>query len=172
MKVSFLGLMSAVAILVGITPIAVAQDGEPLARFENWDLHVFEDADGKTCVVASHPIDSQPTNILRSEILFMVTDFPADGAQNEIHVEMGYPLDSPVSVNVDDGPTFTMTWGWEGREGAWFENEVENDLLITAMKRGQTMVIRARSTRGTNTIDTYSLIGITAALARAAEECT
>lgn len=147
-----------------------AQEGVPFARFQSWDLHVLDEPAGKTCIVASRPIESLPTNVLRSAITFMVTDWPADGVQNEIHVEMGYPLASDVSVTVDDQAPFTMTIVDD--EGAWLPTEVEDNLLTTAMKRGRTMVVRARSTRGTDTVDTYSLLGISAALARAAEECS
>ena len=158
-----------IALLVGITSAGIAQDGQPLERFDNWDLHVFDGPNGKICVVASQPSDSRPTNVLRDPVLFMVTDWPTDGIQNEIQAQMGYPLATEVSVTVDDGPTFTMTN--VVNEDAWLSSAVEDDLLTAAMKRGRTMVVRARSTRGTDTIDTFSLIGISRALARSAEEC-
>ena len=162
--------LACVAIIFGLGAPAKAQEGLPLARFDFWDVYVRETSEGTICVVASNPQDQRPNDVVRSETLFTVTNGAAYIAE-EIHVEMGYPLNSAVSVNIDDGPTFTLGWGWAGTEGAWFDNDVENELLITAMKRGRSMVVRAVSTRGTNTTDTYSLYGITAALARAAEEC-
>ena len=159
-----------VAIVFGFGSPATSQEGLPIARYDFWDVHVRETPDGTICVVASNPQTQRPTNVVRSEILFTVTNGAAYIA-DEIHVEMGYPLNSPVSVNINDGPTFTLGWGWVGTEGAWFDNDVENEILIAAMKRGRSMVVSAVSTRGTNTTDTYSLYGITAALARAAEEC-
>ena len=162
--------IAAIAIVAGAVSSGAAQDGEPFARFQSWDLHVLDEPGGKTCIVASRPIESLPTNILRSAITFLVTDWPAEGVQNEVHVQMGYPLASDVSVTVDGGAAFTMTIVDD--EGAWLPTEVEDYLLTAAMKRGRTMVVRARSTRGTDTIDTYSLLGITAAFARAVEECS
>jgi hypothetical protein len=166
------------ALLAGAIAPVLAQNGEPLARFQYWDLHILDEPAGKTCIVASRPVDSQPTTVLRngqqvaivrSAVTFMITDWPADGAQHEAHVQMGYPLAGNVSVTVDDEATFTMTI--IDNEGAWLPTEVEDNLLTAAMMRGRTMVVRARSTRGTDTVDTYSLYGVTAALARAAEEC-
>ena len=45
---------------------------------------------------------------------------------------------------------------------AWAEDEEKDDLLIQAMKRGTTMVVKGISSRGTKTKDTYSLKGFTA----------
>jgi hypothetical protein len=170
MKSAFARSFAMLAILAGAVAPGAAQDGEPFARFQYWDLHVLNEPAGKTCIVASQPTESLPTNVLRSAILFMITDWPADGVQTEIHVEMGYPLATDVSVTVDDEATFTMTI--VDGEGAWLPTEVEDNLLAAAMMRGRTMVVRARSTRGTNTVDTYSLYGVSAALARAAQECS
>jgi invasion protein IalB len=166
-RIRALGALAAIA--TAIAP-AVAQEGEPFARFQSWDLHILERPEGRTCIVASRPLESLPSNVIRSAITFMITDWPTDGTQNEVHVQMGYPLATDVTVTVDDQATFTMTIVDD--EGAWLPTEVEDDLLTDAMKRGRTMVVRARSTRGTDTVDTYSLFGITAALAQAAEECT
>lgn len=163
-------LLGALAAIFAFVPSAIAQEGEPFARFQSWDLHILDGPQGHICVVASRPIESLPTNVVRSAITFMITDWPTEGTQNEVHVQMGYPLATDVTVTVDDAATFTMTIVDD--EGAWLPTEVEDNLLTEAMMRGRTMVVRARSTRGTDTVDTYSLFGITAAMARAAEECS
>jgi invasion protein IalB len=171
MRVPYFRFAIAAVVLIGAVPPSIAQDGEPVARYEYWDVHVVDGPDGKTCFIASQPIDSQPTDVVRSPILFTISN-GAGYTPNQVHVEMGYPLDSPVSIKVDDELTFTMTFGWDGTEGAWFQTDVENDLLVEAMQRGRSMVVTARSTRGTDTTDTYSLYGVTDALARSAEECS
>jgi hypothetical protein len=43
--------------------------------------------------------------------------------------------------------------------------------LVTALKNGANLTVTGTSKRGTVTTDTYSLIGITAALGRMAMEC-
>lgn len=166
------------AILAIAAPLgaAAAQEGQPIATFESWNVHVFETPDGTTCVVASQPIDIEPplTEVNRSQILFMVTDWPLDGVQNEIQAQMGYPLATDVTVTIDGGESFTLTRDPSSNapEDAWMPSAVEDSMLAEAMKRGREMIVRATSTRGTDTVDTYSLIGITAALARSAAECS
>ncbi len=146
-----------------------AQQGLPLARFEHWDVHVVNPPTGKVCFVASRPTASQPQGVLRSEILFMVSKRPQDNVTNEAYAQMGYPLAGEVTVAIDGGDPFAMTLVVE--EGAWLPTDLDDDRLTAAMRRGRTMVVRGRSTRGTNTTDTYSLQGVTAALDRAAREC-
>ena len=167
----FIRLASAAALLLLAVFGAVAQDGLPLARFQFWDLHVLNG--GRVCVVASRPTDAQPTNVIRGEILFMISSWPGDGIRNQPYAQMGYPLATEVSVTIDGETTFAMTEidVAQAREGAWLQSAVEEELLLAAMRGGREMVVRARSTRGTNTVDIYSLLGISAALDRAAQEC-
>lgn len=157
----------AAALVFGSIAGAAAQNGVPLANFQYWDVHALTTPQGKVCFVASRPTDSrtEPAGRTRSEVLFMVTV-----GTNETYAQMGYPLapDSEVLVTVQDGEAFTM---FVDGEGAWLPSRVEDDLLVAAMRRGTEMVVRGRSARGTNTTDTYSLRGITAALERAAQEC-
>lgn len=159
---------------------ATAQEGQPLARFEHWDVHVVEAPEGRTCIVASRPIESRPrtrtqngqqVEVVRGEIMILITDWPDAGVQNEIQIWMGYQPTTDVTVTVDGGPEFTL--GIVQDEIAWFRRglEFQDDILTNEMKRGRVMEVRATSAFGTNTVDVYSLIGITAALNRSAEEC-
>jgi len=44
--------------------------------------------------------------------------------------------------------------------------------VVAAMKRGKSAVLSARSSRGTITKDTFSLLGFTAAVDDAAKRCS
>jgi invasion protein IalB len=54
---------------------------------------------------------------------------------------------------------------------AWAASEQDDARLITAMKRGSDAVLTARSSRGTQTQDTFSLLGFTAAVEDADARC-
>jgi len=45
---------------------------------------------------------------------------------------------------------------------AWSSDEKFDDILIKAMRRGTTMIVKGVSSKGTSTKDTYSLRGFTA----------
>ncbi len=158
---------------------ASAQDGEQVARFESWTVQVFDRESGKICLVASQPIESEPPvgdgegEVRRGQIAFVLSDRPTEGVRNEVWVQMGYPLASDVTVRVDDGEVFDLVTNPDddAPEEAWLPTAVEDRLLTSAMRAGLEMVVRGTSQRGTETIDTYSLLGVTAALNRSAEEC-
>jgi hypothetical protein len=87
----------------------------------------------------------------------------------EASVIIGYPIkeDSQVTA-VIDGESFQM---FPKDDGAWVQSPDEERQLVDAMRRGVNMVVRGTSRRGTQTTDTYSLSGVTAALAQMAEAC-
>ena len=47
---------------------------------------------------------------------------------------------------------------------AWLDDVGQEPALVAAMKNGRSMKVSGQSARGTNTVYTYSLSGVTAAL--------
>jgi hypothetical protein len=56
-------------------------------------------------------------------------------------------------------------------QGAWSASPEEDARILAAMRRGANAVVSARSSRGTNTQDTFSLFGVTAATDEAQRRC-
>ena len=56
-------------------------------------------------------------------------------------------------------------------EWAWPATTDDDTKIITAMKRGADAKLTGRSGRGTQTEDTFSLLGFTAAVEDAAKRC-
>ncbi|GHF14315.1 hypothetical protein GCM10017044_05510 [Kordiimonas sediminis] len=145
---------------------AAARDKRDLiGSFRDWDALVSVDAQKrKTCYMISMPKSwsASKKNVRRGDIYLMVTHRPSYGVTGEVNAVMGYPLrqDSQVALSVDgkaDLKLFT-----EG-SGAWAYDAQDDARLIAAMKRGNNMVIKGVSGRGTETTDKYSLSGFTAA---------
>ena len=55
--------------------------------------------------------------------------------------------------------------------GAWLASAADEPGFVAAMKAGKSLVVKGTSTRGTETTDTYSLAGATAALDAANKAC-
>ena len=55
-------------------------------------------------------------------------------------------------------------------DGAWIKNAAEEARLVDAMRKGRTEV-KGASSRGTKSIDKFSLKGVVQALDRVAQEC-
>jgi hypothetical protein len=56
-------------------------------------------------------------------------------------------------------------------DGAWAKDKQADDALVKAMIKGLDMVVKGTSSRGTETIDTYSLSGFTKAYEAIGKAC-
>jgi hypothetical protein len=136
---------------------------------------VFEDKDPKECWAVSAPKETVNTKdgrvvaVRRSDILLMAFYRPAAGVSGQITFTGGYPFAPGVPVTLEvDGEKYSLTS--EG-EWAWSESTDADAKIIAAMKRGKDAVLTARSARGTQTKDRFSLLGFTAALDEASKRC-
>ncbi len=143
-----------------------------LEQIKNWSVFGYEEGGKKTCFAVSQPTESLPKGVKRGDIFFRVTHREADKSFDSVSVSMGYPL------KANSTPTATIgskTYNFFGQnETIWPAGTASDKLetkLVLAMKGGAKMVVKATSARGTNTTDTYSLAGITAALASAKKHC-
>ncbi len=168
MKQKILALSLTVA-MTAASGAAFAQSATPLGQFKDWGAYVAESGGGKVCYALSQPKKSEPSGANRDPVYFFVTSRPGSGVKNEVSVIIGYPYkpDSKATVQIGD-ETFTL---FTKDDGAWVENAAEESNLVGAMRRGAAMVIKGTSARGTETVDNYSLSGISAALDKIAQEC-
>ena len=136
---------------------------------------VFEDTDPRECWAVSSPTetvnmrDGRVVAVRRGDILLMTFFRPDADVQGQVVFTGGYPFASGSTVNVDIGGTEFELFT-EG-EWAWPANTSDDAKIIAAMKRGADAVLQARSSRGTTTKDTFSLLGYTAALEEAEKRC-
>lgn len=137
------------------------------------DWNVFTEEEPKECWGVTVPRetvntrDGQPVQARRGEILLFVTFRP--GRPGEISFTGGYPFanGSTVAMNVD-GTNFEL---FTDGEWAWPASPEQDAQLLAAMKAGTSAVLTARSERGTQTQDTFSLRGFTAAMTEAESRC-
>lgn len=154
------------AVVLSATPAAFAATN--LGTFDFWTAWTDTDGGGKICYVSSTPQQSEPTNVNRGAIHFIVTIRSTN--RNEVATIVGYPIhetNANAAASVDGRSYPMVTQG----ESAWLASIEDEPGFVQAMRAGSNMVVRATSQRGTNTVDTYSLRGVTAALNKANEEC-
>ncbi len=150
-----------------------AQEIENLGTFKFWTAWKARDSKGVICYISSQPQVALPTNVNRDPIHFLVVNRLGEGTINEVQILLGYPLDpnfeGELSIGnqrfgtlVDkDQQSPSTLWGIPSDERS----------IVNAMKAGSSMTVKARSQRGTNTTDTYSLSGVTAALEKVSQTC-
>ena len=69
--------------------------------------------------------------------------------------------------SIPDDPSTTII----DSEAAWLASTEDEPAFVTAMKSGTNLVVKGTSGKGTQTTDTYSLGGVTAALAAIDKAC-
>jgi hypothetical protein len=174
LKASLYGALIAAAVAVTTTGSAFAQEStNRVATKTDWS--VFTEENPKECWGVSSPKetvntrDGNPVSVRRGDILLFVTFRPGTGAAGEISFTGGYPFDpsSTVKMLIDD-KSFEM---FVDGEWAWPANSADDAAMLAALKSGASAVLTARSARGTQTKDTFSLLGFTAAMQEAETRC-
>ena len=139
------------------------------------DWSVFTEENPKECWGVSSPKetlntrDGSPAAVRRGDILLFVTYRPATGAAGEVSFTGGYPFapGSTVTMTIDS-TSFEM---FVDGEWAWPASAADDAAMLAALKAGSSAVLTARSARGTQTKDTFSLLGFTAAMEESEARC-
>lgn len=139
------------------------------------DWSVFVEDDPTECWAVSTPKETVNTRdgrvvaVRRGEILLFTFYRPSAGVAGQLTFTGGYPFASGSTVEIEiSGDTYELFT--EG-EWAWPATPEDDARIVAAMKRGAQAVLTARSSRGTVTRDTFSLLGYTAATEDAAQRC-
>lgn len=164
--------VGATVLTMGIASGALAQVSTNRVAAET-DWSVFVEESPKECWGVSAPKetvntkDGKAASVRRGDILLFVTYRP--GGQGEVSFTGGYPFAGGSTVGLDIGGTkFDL---FSDGEWAWSGSKEDDAKIIAAMKSGASAVLTARSAKGTQTADTFSLNGISAALDEAAKRC-
>ena len=143
---------------------------KPIGTFKDWIAYTMQDQNRTVCFIVSEPKSKSlsPAKAQRGDPFFLITRWaPTQAAQPSII--MGYPQASDTKTKIKIGDqSFEM---FVDGDGAWMESEAGDKKLTEAMRKGSTMTISGQSTRGTKSVDRYSLAGISSALDKIASEC-
>jgi hypothetical protein len=139
------------------------------------DWSVFVESDPQECWGVSAPKetvntrDGRVVSVRRGDILLFVTYRPAAAVNGEVSFTGGYPFaeGSTVTLEVADTSFELFTDG----EWAWPASPGDDARILTSLKRGTSATLTGRSARGTQTKDTFSLLGFTAAAEEAERRC-
>jgi invasion protein IalB len=163
----------AAALLFATTAAAQESSSNRVSASTDWS--VFVESDPSECWAVSAPKetlntrDGNTVDVRRGDIRLIVFYRPSENVNGQVMFTGGYPFapESTVSVQIGDASFQMFTQG----ETAWPATPEEDASFVAAMKLGANAVLTARSGRGTQTQDTFSLLGFTAAVEEAASRC-
>ena len=165
-------LLGSLCALPLATP-ALAESANLLGVFGNWTAYSTGSGNSMTCYAMSKPRATQPKNAKRAATYLMVSDWPGRKVKSEPQIVPGYEYKDGAPVTLAVGPDkFNFFARNEAKSGsAWLKSLNENDKLIDTMKEGVSAVAAGVSSRGTKSVDTYSLAGFNDALAKIHASC-
>ena len=153
---------------------SAAQD---LGKYKDWSAHRFTEEGKRLCLMFSQPKKAQGKYKRRGEIFALVSHRPDDRQFGIVSFEMGYPFapGKELSVSIDGGQAIRIPADDSGPGGdeslMWHASSKVNRRIVREMQGGLEMVATGRSKRGTQTVDTYSLRGFTAAYKAISRAC-
>ncbi len=151
----------------GATPAPPAQ--KPLGKWGNWQGYSDMEDRSPLCFLTAPPIASEPKDARRGTVYLQIYHRPVQKQRDVVTSGFGYAFkDGATAVFEVDGQKFTLfTQG----ESAWAYKDTDDKAIVEAMKRGNELVVRGTSARGTVTVDRYALGGFTAGLTEINKAC-
>lgn len=152
-----------------------AADGsaEPtlIGQFGTWGAYTATPNGRKVCFALAKPSSSKtnPPNRPRDPAYAFVSTRPAERVVNEVSIMIGYALKpgSESSLEVGGSAYAMYTQG----DGLWIKNAAEEEQMVAAMRKSAEVTVKGVSAKGTETVDVFSLKGLSQALDRLAQDC-
>jgi hypothetical protein len=152
---------------------AVAGGSEPtlIGQFGTWGAYSATPNGKKVCFVLAKPSSSKtnPPNRPRDPAYAFISTRPAEKVANEVSIMIGYVLKpgSESTIEVGGAAYAMYTQG----DGLWIKNAAEEERMVDAMRKAADVTVKGVSSKGTETVDVFSLKGLSQALDRVAQDC-
>lgn len=154
-------------------PASMTGGAEPtlIGQFGTWGAYSATPNGKRVCFALAKPTSSKtnPPNRPRDPAYAFVSTRPAEKVVNEVSIMIGYAVKPGSESTLEvGGASYAM---YTQGDGLWIKNAAEEDQMVQAMRRSADAVVKGVSAKGTETIDTFSMKGLSQALDRIAQDC-
>ena len=151
---------------------SVAGGAEPtlIGQFGTWGAYSATPNGKKVCFALAKPASSKtnPPNRPRDPAYAFVSTRPAEKVVNEVSIMIGYALKPGSESTLDvGGASYAM---YTQGDGLWIKNAAEEERMVDAMRKAADITVKGVSAKGTETIDVFSLKGLSQALDKVAQD--
>ena len=147
-----------------------AEDVKKLGKYKDWETMVLVEASGNTCFAQSSPVLQAPKSNKRDARLF-VSFRPGDKITNEISTTSGYEYNKNNKVIATSGKN-KFNFDIKQQGFAWMTSNKNEKKMINVMMKGSRIMVTGFNSKGSQTIDHYSLLGFTKAYKAAKSACS
>jgi len=153
--------------------LAIAGGAEPtlIGQFGTWGAYTATPNGKKVCFALAKPASSKtnPPNRPRDPAYAFVSTRPSEKVVNEVSIMIGYTLKPGSESTLEvGGASYAM---YTQGDGLWIKNAAEEERMVDAMRKAGDATVKGVSAKGTETIDVFSLKGLSQALDRLAQDC-
>ena len=138
-------------------------------KYKNWESFVAETDKGKICFAQTIPTKRAPAAIKRDKSKLFVTFRPSEEIKDEVSLTSGHDYKTS-SVTASSGKRRYSFFSQ--KDFAWLLDDQEEKKFIQLMKKATDIIVKARTTKGAETTDHYSMMGFTKAYNTAKKTCS
>ena len=165
----FLKKIFIILILVSFSLNASAITPRSTGKYKNWESFVAETDKGKICFAQTVPTKRAPAAVKRNKSKLFVPFRPSEEIKDEVSLTSGHDYKTS-SVTASSGKRKYSFFSQ--KEFAWLLDDQEEKKFIQLMKKATDIIFKARTTKGAETTDHYSMMGFTKAYNTAKKTCS
>ena len=141
-----------------------------IGKFKDWETITIKKENELICFAQSKPVLQSPKADKRESRLF-VSFRPNEKISDEISITAGYDFNKKNKITAKSGNNI-FRFDISQENFAWItQNSIEKK-LIKIMKKGSRLMITGYNSKGSQTIDHYSLLGFTKAYNASRKACS
>jgi hypothetical protein len=162
-------IITTIIVLAFYGNLQQANGQKMLSKNGSWASYTYEKGGTLTCYMYTKPVKKTGNYKKRDEPNLMVTR-RSPNAIEEVSITSGYPYKKgvPVKINIDGKK---INFRLIENEHAWADSPEQDKAMIKAMIKGNKLVVRGTSRKGTYSQDSYTLKGFTASYKAIVKAC-
>ena len=139
---------------------ATANTPRSTGKYKNWESFTAQTDKGKICFAQTIPTKRAPASIKREKSKLFVTFRPSENIKDEVSMTSGHDYKSSTVTASSGKKRYSF---FSQKNFAWLLDDQEERNFIKIMKRATNVIVKARTTKGAETTDHYSMMGFTKA---------
>ena len=147
---------------------ANANTPKSTGKYKNWESFTVETDKGKICFAQTIPTKRAPASVERGNSKIFVTFRPSESIKDEVSLTSGHDYKSSTVTASSGKKRYSF---FSQKNFAWLLDDQEERSFIKLMTRATNLIIKARTTKGAETTDHYSMMGFTKAYNTAKKTC-
>ena len=148
---------------------ATANTPKSTGKYKNWESFTAQTDKGKICFAQTTPTKRAPASIKREKSKLFVTFRPSENIKDEVSMTSGHDYKSSTVTASSGKKRYSF---FSQKNFAWLLDDQEERAFIKTMKRATNVIVKARTTKGAETTDHYSMMGFTKAYNTAKKTCS